>query len=370
MFFYIDCTTFSNWSGFHTGIQRVIYEIGIRLRNSEIKAKPILWESNGLCYEFDLEKHNKTKKMKIEENCVILAGGSDWDNPDHHKLLIEYKNKGAQIVPIFYDIIPLILPHSYGPGFSHIYENWLIKTLQISDFAFAISENTKRDIYKYAKDKSYNCPDIYTVRLGEEINSTNQNPSFGVKEKASEPYLLTVSTIEYRKNHIFLLNLYRYIIEYLNFAPPKLIIVGKQGWADQNIVNQIENDNLLRDYITVMNGISDGDLEYLYRNCQFTLFPSFYEGWGLPVAESLFYKKPCIASNTSSMPEIAPNLVEYLDPLDMDGWINAIIKLNNTDKLNKKIKQIEEEYKITKWDSTAESIIDLLTDRYPNQKEK
>ena len=58
---------------------------------------------------------------------------------------------------------------------------------------------------------------------------------------------------------------------------------------------RIENDNLLRDYITLMNGISHGDLEYLYRNCQFTLFPSFYEGWGLPVAESLFYKKPCIS---------------------------------------------------------------------------
>ena len=80
----------------------------------------------------------------------------------------------------------------------------------------------------------------------------------------------------------------------------------------------------LKEKILVLKGINDEELSWLYRNCMFTAYPSLYEGWGLPVAESLRYGKFCIASKISSVPEIAPDLTKLIDPLDAMEWYNTI----------------------------------------------
>ena len=78
--------------------------------------------------------------------------------------------------------------------------------------------------------------------------------------------------------------------------------------------------------IAVAETPSDAELAFLYRNCRFTVFPSLYEGWGLPIGESLWFGKLCIASKTSSMPEVGGDLVDYVDPKDADSLQQAILR--------------------------------------------
>ena len=99
----------------------------------------------------------------------------------------------------------------------------------------------------------------------------------------------------------------------------------------------------------------------LYKRCLFTLFPAIYEGWGLPVAESLKHGKPCISSNTSSMVEIAPHLTRFASPYSIEEWADQIEELLfSPDQLTSETNRICSEYIPTKWTETAKAILNQI----------
>ena len=101
-------------------------------------------------------------------------------------------------------------------------------------------------------------------------------------------------------------------------------MVGRRGWRVDDLLDEMSKNPDVRDFIHHFENISDEELEWLYGNCLFTVFPSFYEGFGLPVLESLAHGKCCISSNTSSLPEAGQGLTQLLDPLDFAAWYTAI----------------------------------------------
>ena len=108
----------------------------------------------------------------------------------------------------------------------------------------------------------------------------------------------------------------------------------------------------------------------MYQNCLFTLYPSLYEGWGLPIAESLNFNKPCIASSNSSMKEISP-LVDYCDPFNIKQWSEKIKSyVENPSLREKKCKEIKLTYNKTLWSDTANSIFNTLIKFYPELSKK
>lgn len=361
-----DCTALSNWNGHPTGIQRVVIEIGRELSRILPITKLGFFDEAGRCFRYDLDTQKPRDEISLVLGDMVLTAGSNWDFPEHHKRLVHLKKGGLLVGTIFYDIIPMVLPFSYGPGFQEIYAKWLIDALETSEIGFSISENTKKDIIRYAKKHDISCPPMFCIRLGDDVTESNELPSADVQKKAQKPYILTVGTLEYRKNHIVLLNAYRYMIEEQGYDPPTLYIVGKKGWLDHEIEYQIDNDPRLTGRVNVLRGISDADLLALYQNAMFTLYPSFYEGWGLPVAESLCFGKPCIASGTSSMREIAPGLVRHAHPLMVNEWVVAIRALaDNPVELQKDSELIRDGYVRCSWESTAKAIRDVLIGQYP-----
>lgn len=363
-----DCTSLANWVGHPTGIQRVVIETGSRLCALIPNAALGLFDASGNCLEYDLA-HRTTTGVTIDVGLgdVVVTAGSNWDWPEHQRMLVSLQETGVRVATLFYDIIPLLLPHSYGPGFSAIYERWFREAVTMSDLAFSISENTRTDILHYAKANGLPCPDVHTVRLGDEIPSSFEPPSAAILEKTASPYILSVGTLEYRKNHVLLLNAYRYMIDVQGYTPPPLFIVGKKGWLDHDIEYQIENDPRLSGLVSVLKGISDADLQCMYERAMFTVYPSFYEGWGLPVAESLCFGKPCVASGTSSMVEIAPGLVRHAHPLRLDEWVTAIREYaEDSALLIQAADAVRSEYARKGWEGTAASMNEILVSRYPD----
>jgi len=174
-------------------------------------------------------------------------------------------------------------------------------------------------------------------------------------------FALSVGTLEYRKNQVVLLNAYRALLS-ANFKNlPHLVLVGREGWMNNHLAYQVATDPLLKGYVTVLSDVSDAGLDYLYRNCIFTLFPALYEGWGLPVAESLKYGKPCVTSNISSMPEIAPTLTRFADPLNLTEWVRHISELSGDEyQLQAESARIAKTYKPVLWTETALKILSHL----------
>nr|WP_256138333.1 glycosyltransferase [Komagataeibacter swingsii] len=139
-----------------------------------------------------------------------------------------------------------------------------------------------------------------------------------IKFVVNHDYVLCVSTIEIRKNHQLLISVWENLRAEMGDKAPLLVFVGKWGWQIEELRSYIEQKGYIDDWLFVFNGIPDVEMEYLYKYCMFTVYPSFAEGFGLPIGESLVYGKPCIASNTTSMPEVGGDFVRYIDPFDVE----------------------------------------------------
>lgn len=257
---------------------------------------------------------------------LVVSGGGGWVIPESSELVWRLKQEqGFRLVTLLYDIIPILFPQFYGPGFPAYFENWNANTIWSSDLLLTISEHSRRDLEAYCADRLIPCPPIELLRLGEDIVDPDARctppPDAGLRP--GEPFALCVGTVEVRKNHLTLYHAWRRLVERRPDAP-KLVLVGAEGWLVNDLIYLIDNDPVTAGKVLVLNGVDDEHLLWLYRNCLFTLYPSLYEGWGLPIAESLGHGKYCIASNTSSMPEVGGDLVGSHDPCDVPACLRLV----------------------------------------------
>ena len=193
----------------------------------------------------------------------------------------------------------------------------------IADALICISEATKKDYisyFKYRRDK------IYTVYLGvsdsykkaparEKIKSVKN--MYNIKGE----YLLFIGTIEPRKNIKNLILAYKHLLH--NGFNYKLVIVGKKGWYYQDIFNLIEKQN--RDNKIILTGfIQEDEKKSLIDGAKLFIYPSIYEGFGIPVLEALACGIPTITSYVSSLPEVAGDAAILINPESVDELFDAI----------------------------------------------
>jgi glycosyltransferase involved in cell wall biosynthesis len=145
---------------------------------------------------------------------------------------------------------------------------------------------------------------------------------------AARPYFIICGTIEPRKNHLLLLNLWRELARLSGPATPKLIVAGARGWENENIVDMLERCPAIRDHVIEASGLSTPSLKRLIDNARAVLMPSFAEGYGLPVAEALAAGTPVLASDLPSLRAMGGSAITWLDPVDGLGWLAAIRRLS------------------------------------------
>lgn len=176
------------------------------------------------------------------------------------------------------------------------------------------------------------------------------------------PFILTVGTIEIRKNHDTLYKAYVSLIENNASNLPQLVFAGKPGWRTADLIDTIRRDPRVAGKLLLLVP-TDAELTALYRNCQFTLLPSFYEGWSLPMPEGLSYGKLCIASDVEPLREIGQEFPEYVDPLDVMGWAKAIEHYSNdAEALKAKEDNIKTRWKATSWDKCGQDVLHAIQD--------
>jgi glycosyltransferase involved in cell wall biosynthesis len=273
--------------------------------------------------------------------CVIKAGdayvsvGNDWYDKDLRRLEEHKSALGFKAIGICYDLIPIRFPHLTVAGIATQFPGHVAELARVCDHVMCISACTRRDLLEYLRSIGIPPPATSVIVLGNDLPKTadaavgashdeaHAGTSGAFARIAARPFVLFVSTIEARKNHETLYKAWVRLIE-SGCDVPGLVCVGMRGWGIDNLLDCIARDPRVKDRIHFLHDISDRELAYLYRRCLYTVYPSLYEGWGLPVAESLAFGKFCLCSNAGSLTEAGGALAEYLDPWDVSAWTDRI----------------------------------------------
>ena len=351
----------------HLAKSHKIYGLGRKYLPLRAK-KIIVYTYKKTTYNLKLIKNAPShfrRKMQASSNTfafkdgdVFVIAGAGWLKEGLLDFLgEEKKHTDISIQHVVYDLIPALFPQSFGSGFGNHYAIYLFKMVEVCDSFVAISESTKRDLTTFMKEMNFDLKKVDVIRLGDEINSRRKSSdNFSVPKT---PFILSVGTFEVRKNYELIYQAYK-LAQLDSIELPTTIIVGRLGWLTNDLKYKIENDPIICKKIILKFDANDEELNYLYQNCLFTVYPSLYEGWGLPIAESLAYGKICLSSETSSMKEIAGSILEYFNPNDPVALLKLIQKYLDSNHRAKVEKKIKENYQMTTWQQTATQFFNLL----------
>ena len=146
------------------------------------------------------------------------------------------------------------------------------------------------------------------------------------------PYFLAIGTVEPRKNHLLLLNIWREFVA-SGRPVPKLILVGKRGWMNGQILSQLDQAKGLGPHVAEVSGLANPSLKHLIQHARAVLVPSFAEGFGLPAVDALAVGTPVLASDIPALREATSGHALFRHPLDGLGWHNAILQLSDDDSV-------------------------------------
>jgi glycosyltransferase involved in cell wall biosynthesis len=291
--------------------------------------------------------------------------GSPWSHPDYALLIMAQRRRGLKFGLLVYDLIPLRRPEWCDRGLVRVFRDWFGAVFPLCDAVFAISRATAADVEAYAREGGVRLPGPVTpipIGTGFGARDSGQRPRNSRRLPPSGTYALIVSTIEARKNHLLLFRVWRRMLEEMpSDATPTLVFAGRIGWLVDDLMRQIENTANLNGKLVIIENPTDAELTALYGGCLFTLFPSFFEGWGLPVTESLSFGKPCLTSDRTSLPEAGGDLARRFDPDNLNdayGMIRDTIQ--DRAGLARWEARIRREFKPIPWSVTAEALLSGL----------
>ncbi len=248
---------------------------------------------------------------------TFLIMGAFWVFEHASSMLLQMRRKGIRTALLVYDIIPIQHPEFCERSLTTVFARQMRSIVPLLDCALTISEHVKKQFDEYLRLSGVNIPTA-AVPLGHDsVRHAGTNSRCELLDFEDE-YVLVVGTIEIRKNHTYLLSIWKQLLTSRPIDQvPRLVLVGRQGWRVDDLMAQLEATDYLDGHVVLLEAVSDTQLDELYRGCLFTMFVSFSEGWGLPVGESLSRGKLCVASSATSIPEIGGDLPIYVDPYNI-----------------------------------------------------
>lgn len=286
-------------------------------------------------------------------------------NPDlflslNHALPPFLKCKTAAII---YDVIPLVIKNSTTAYYRLKFKRELRYTLKRADYLIAISEHTKQDLVNLFGVKPDAIKVIYPGydKLFTPLNDQEKIRAVKNKYKIDSDYILFTGTLQPNKN------LPRLIEAFANLKETKhvshnLVIAGKDVLGS-NVVRKIVSQKKMENEIIFTGYVSGEELPVLMNGAVVFVFPSLYEGFGIPPLEAMACGTPVITSNVSSLPEVVGDAGLLIDPLNIDGLTNAMYKVITNDSLRETMRQKGlERVKIFSWSNSAKELLSIIND--------
>ncbi|WP_235450429.1 glycosyltransferase family 4 protein [Komagataeibacter europaeus] len=224
-----------------------------------------------------------------------------------------------------HDLIPIEFPEYARPGEPERHARRMAAVARLAAGVIVPARAVARSLAPYLQGRPAE-RHVHAVPHGLHLHLSGQGSGTLRLPRDGRPYFVCLGTIEPRKNHLLLLNLWRRMVEETGARGPRLILVGRRGWENENVLDMLERCPALQGNVLEYNDLSDPEVVTLLRESAGLLFPSFAEGFGLPLAEALVLGVPVICSDIPVFYEVAGCNAVYLDPTDGPAWRAAIEK--------------------------------------------
>lgn len=296
--------------------------------------------------------------VPVAGDAFFIPWGEWWDQ-NWLNLVKDYAAHDVKIFPLCHDILPMVVPQFSGNSGS--LAEFVSQIFPIATRVLTISKSTKNDLARWMQQHDLKVPEIDIFRLGENFTFPKVSTDNTIADKydiKKDGYIVYVSTIEPRKNHNLLYYVYK-LAKSRNIELPKLLIIGRVGHDVDKLIKKIKTDPEVNQSITICNNVDDVELNWLYQNCLFAVAPSFYEGWGMPVLESIARGKSVVCSNTSSLLEMPEDCVIFFNPASTDECLTAITEMMKP-KVLANYRQSAQRYKLHTWNDSYDQVINIL----------
>jgi glycosyltransferase involved in cell wall biosynthesis len=292
---------------------------------------------------------------------VFLTMGAFWAVRGMGRLLQHLKNSGVIIGVWIHDIIPITDPEYFKAGDIKGFVKGIVEALTFADFVLTSSAYNKASLATYLAGRNLKPLPVHVVPLAHELSksvTTQSEISDVVAGLSNAEYVLCVGTIEVRKNPTYLFNIWKLMVQSARVNVPTLVFAGRKGWLVRDFIEQLASCNYLGGRIIVLHNVTDTELDQLYRNCLLTMFPSFAEGWGLPVGESLSYGKISICAAAGGIPEVGGALADYVDPYNARDGLDQLLRyLDDLGLRRSREAEIATHFKPRSWRQVADDFL-------------
>lgn len=276
-------------------------------------------------------------------NARHLSAAAVYHSPfDHLPLPVLRQRKNLHLFLTVYDLIPILLPHYFDTP-QDVYQRQRIAPLQEDGYYLSISAATKEDLCtcfpRIAPERVFVTP---LAASNSFYASTDETALVAVRERYGIPrekqYFLSVCTLEPRKNITQTIKSFLSIVRQESVSDLVLVLVGAYGWQYGDIIASIDGAAELQSRIILAGYVSDEELAPLYSGALAFVYPSLYEGFGLPPLEAMQCGTPVITSNTSSLPEVVGDAGIMVDPIDGDALSQAMFNVYLSTELRHEMK--------------------------------
>jgi len=292
--------------------------------------------------------------MSFDIKLVFL--GALWINDALMMAARLAHSQGATVVSVLYDLTP-VKEEGHTAAVNQLFERYLSFLLQCAGRVPTISQSSRRDFEDYARSCGSVAPPGRATGLPYGLSRHD-------RDLATAPwpcdYALFVGTVEARKDHIIAFRAWQQLIERYGVENvPDLVCIGRLGWHASEFLREYVTTGGLNGKVSLLSSsVSDEELARFYDHAEFTVYPSRYEGWGLPVSESLAFGKVPVAARNSSIPEAGGDLAVYFETGDPSSLAQAV----ETNLLNEnRRRDLEERIRTTPrdavtWEDVAEQM--------------
>lgn len=369
----IDITELVNVN-FISGIQRVVKEVTTRWIQKEKDIRLLVYNFREKCfyivdnYKFQIYySHGRGKKnfltnktMKIidfNESHIFYDMDSVWMNPLKRSYLLPLlKSRGVKIAAHIYDIIP-VTEAQYCHEFTvYSFMEYLYSQILYSDLIISNAQATINAINCLIEDTDVKMINGRVVKLGSDIKKNNHLDEVKteiVNAVGKGKYILMVGTIEPRKNHKFVLQAFD---KYLFDDGVHLILAGRIGWNVFELMEYINHHKELNNKLFYFRDATDQDITYLYENALAVAFPSFNEGFGLPIIEAFERGTPVLASDIPVLREVGKDYCKYFSLNDSQEFVKLVRTYIMNEEIYLNDKEKIKTYRSETWDECAEKM--------------
>jgi len=292
--------------------------------------------SEGACHRLAANISSVLHTVKISvlrDRSRVIPEGARYLNIAQYALEIpiyfQWLSARPDLQKVFFihDLLPLDRPEFWPRGYRERFERRIACAAKYGT-AFVTASHYVRDrLHLELKNRGRTHIPIFTHHLPPP-NAVSCDTLPMDQELANVPYFLMIGTLEPRKNHALLLEVWRELA-HAGGKVPKLIFVGKRGWNNEQLIGNIERAVHCNVHVAEVSGLSNTALRALLSHARGVLIPSLAEGFGLPVVEALGAGAPVVASDIQVFREVASDCAIFLHTLDGLGWLETIRELSD-----------------------------------------